>query len=80
MNNEQLKTALMTECPIVYYDLDKVPVKYAKVQRIIYSKQKNQTAGGTLPGQIKVSAELLDMTERSVRVVDADRLTFAEEN
>lgn len=79
MNNEQLKQALMTECPVVYFELDKTPVKYAKVQRIIYSKQKSKTAGGTPVGQLKVSAELLDLNRMSARVVEADRLAFAGE-
>ena len=79
MNNEQLKTALMKECPVVYFELNGEAVKYAKVQRIVYSKQQSQTAGGTPKGQIRVSAELLDMNNRSVRTVEADRLDFLEE-
>ena len=42
MNNEQLKQALMTECPVIYYELDQTPVRYAKIQRIIYQKQHSQ--------------------------------------
>lgn len=79
MNSDQLKRALILECPVVYFEMDKTPVKYAKVERIIYSKQKSQTAGGTPLGQISVSASLLDMNLRSSRVVDADRLTFEGE-
>ena len=77
MNNDQLKKALMTECPVIYIEMDKTPVKYAKVSRIIYSKQHSQTMGGTPLGQVMVSAELQDMNRRSVRIVDADRLIFA---
>ncbi len=80
MNNEQLKQALMTECPVVYFELDGTPVKYEKVKSVIYSKQVSQTAGRTPRGQIRVSAELLDTTLRSVRVVEADRLCFEGES
>ena len=79
MNNEQLKQALMTECPVIYYELDQTPVRYAKIQRIIYQKQHSQTASSTLRGQIQVSAEVLDRNHRSVRVVNADRLCFEGE-
>ena len=65
MNNEELKAALLSGCPVEYKALDDTRIKFKCVTAIIYRRKKTK---------LDISAEVKDACNNSVCIVDPKRL------
>lgn len=73
MNNEELKAALLSGCPVEYNSLDNTRIKFKCVTAIIYRRKKNSK-------KLDISAEVKDACNNSVCIVDPKRLKEVNEN
>ena len=71
MNNEELKSALLSGCPVEYKSLDNTRIKFKCVTAIIYRKKGSG---------LDISAEVKDICNNSVCIVDPKRLKEVSEN
>ena len=65
MTNDELKTCMLHDIPVVYEDVDGVRLHYDRVSGIIYRK---------IDGRLRVVAELADVSGNSVRQVLPDKV------
>ena len=65
VNNEELKAALLSGCPVEYNSLDNTRIKFKCVTAIIYRKKGSG---------LDISAEVKDVESKSVCIVDPKRL------
>lgn len=65
MDNEELKSALLSGDPVVWKSADGTEIEYKCVSAIVY-RRKN--------GRVDVSTELLDKCGRSVTICDPRRV------
>lgn len=71
MNNEEVKQALVTGKPVIYYVPLVGDVRYDRVSAVIYR---------IINGELAVTAELEDRKGRSTATVRIDRLRFNKED
>lgn len=71
MNNEELKNALLSGCPVEYKSLDNTRIKFKCVTAIVYRKKGSG---------LDISAEVKDACNNSVCVVDPKRLREVKGN
>lgn len=70
MNNEEVKQALVTGKPVIYFVPLVGDIRYDRVSAVIYR---------IINGELAVTAELEDREGRSTATVRIDRLRFKED-
>lgn len=65
MNNEELKNALLSKCPVTYDN-----IQYKCISAIIYRAAAN--------GKIIVQAELMDKHTSAITIARPDKITIAK--